>query len=86
MEERSTFIRKLPIPMEIKERYPLTKSVTKIKLERDEEIAKVFKGESDKFLLIIGFYWLASPVASHLLVRLEVTTNPHLEKEMEVRR
>ena len=54
MEERSTFIRKLPIPMEIKERYPLTKSVTKIKLERDEEIAKVFKGESDKFLLIIG--------------------------------
>ena len=54
MEERSTFIRKLPIPMEIKERYPLTKSVTKIKQERDEEIAKVFKGESDKFLLIIG--------------------------------
>ena len=54
MEERSTFIRKLPIPMEIKERYPLTKSVTKIKLERDEEIAKVFKGECDKFLLIIG--------------------------------
>lgn len=54
MEERSTFIRKLPIPMEIKERYPLTKSVTKIKLERDEEIAKVFQGESDKFLLIIG--------------------------------
>lgn len=54
MEERSTFIRKLPIPMEIKERYPLTKSVTKIKLERDEEIAKVFKGQSDKFLLIIG--------------------------------
>ena len=54
MEERSTFIRKLPIPMEIKERYPLTKSVTKTKLERDEEIAKVFQGESDKFLLIIG--------------------------------
>ena len=44
MEERSTFIRKLPIPMEIKERYPLTKYVTKIKLELDEEIAKVFKG------------------------------------------
>ena len=54
MEERSTFIRKLPIPMEIKERYPLTKSVTKIKLERDEEIAKDFQGESYKFLLIIG--------------------------------
>ena len=39
-----------------------------------------------KLALIIVFFWLASPVASHLLVRLETTTNPHLEKEMEVRR
>ena len=54
MEERSTFIRKLPIPQEIKERYPLTKEVTRVKLERDAEIARVFTGESDKFLLIIG--------------------------------
>ena len=54
MEERSVFIRKLPIPMEIKARYPLSESVTKIKKERDAEIASVFRGESDKFLLIIG--------------------------------
>ncbi len=54
MEERSIFIRKLPIPMEIKARYPLSESVTKIKKERDAEIASVFRGESDKFLLIIG--------------------------------
>ena len=39
-----------------------------------------------KLGLIIVFFWLASPVASHLLVRLEITTNPNLEKEMEVRR
>ena len=29
-------------------------AVKRIKLERDEEIAKIFKGESDKFLLVIG--------------------------------
>lgn len=54
MEQRSQFIRKLPMPVEIKEQYPLTETVKKIKAKRDEEIAKVFKGESDKFLLIIG--------------------------------
>lgn len=54
MEQRSQFIRKLPMPVEIKEQYPLTEAVKKIKVKRDEEIAKVFKGESDKFLLIIG--------------------------------
>ena len=54
MEERSIFIRKLPIPMEIKARYPLSEEIVKIKQERDREIAKIFTGESDKFLLIIG--------------------------------
>ena len=54
MEQRSQFIRKLPMPVEIKEQYPLTEAVKKIKVKRDEEIAKLFKGESDKFLLIIG--------------------------------
>lgn len=54
MEQRSQFIRKLPMPVEIKEQYPLTEAVKKIKVKRDEEIAKVLKGESDKFLLIIG--------------------------------
>jgi len=54
MEQRSQFIRKLPMPVEIKEQYPLTEAVKKIKEERDAEIAKIFKGESDKFLLVIG--------------------------------
>ena len=48
------FKRKLPMPVEIKEMYPLTESMKKIKEERDSEISKVFKGESDKFLLVIG--------------------------------
>lgn len=48
------FKRKLPIPQKIKEMYPLPEKYAKIKAERDVEIKKVFSGESDKFLLIIG--------------------------------
>ena len=48
------FIRKLPIPMDIKAQYPITPEIAKIKAARDEEIKRVFRGESDKLLLIIG--------------------------------
>lgn len=48
------FLRKLPIPMDIKAEYPLTVEMENIRDERAEEIKKVFLGESDKFILIIG--------------------------------
>ena len=48
------FHQKLPIPKEVKERYPLKEEVVQKKASRDAEIKKVFTGESDKFLLIIG--------------------------------
>lgn len=48
------FVRKLPIPKEIKEQFPIPEEVKKIKAERDAAIADVFTGKSDKFLLIIG--------------------------------
>lgn len=48
------FKRKLAIPMEVKEMYPLTGNMSKIKEERDSEIRKIFTGASDKLLLIIG--------------------------------
>ncbi len=48
------FFRKLPIPKEIKEEYPVDAKMAAVKAERDAEIKKVFAGESDKFLLIIG--------------------------------
>jgi len=48
------FIRKLPIPMDVKAMYPASDEMLKIKAERDEEIKKIFTGESDKFLLVIG--------------------------------
>ena len=49
-----TFKRKLPIPQEIKEMHPLSETVVSVKAKRDKEIADVFTGVSDKFLLIIG--------------------------------
>lgn len=48
------FVEKLPTPSQIREEYPMTEELTKIKAERDARIAKVFTGESDKFLVIIG--------------------------------
>ena len=48
------FRRKLPVPKEIKELYPLNDKIKAIKTERDAMIADVFTGKSDKFLLIIG--------------------------------
>ena len=48
------FLRKLPIPQEVKEAYPLTAEMEKIKAVRDAEIKSVFEGKSDKLLLIIG--------------------------------
>lgn len=48
------FYRKLPIPKEVKAQFPLTEEMKKCKEIRDEEIKKVFTGESDKFILVIG--------------------------------
>ncbi len=48
------FEKKLPIPADIKRQYPLSEELMKIKNARDAEIRKVFTGESDKFLVIIG--------------------------------
>ena len=44
----------LPDPDEIKKKYPASDKVTAIKQERDKEIADVFTGKSNKFILIIG--------------------------------
>lgn len=48
------FLRKLPTPQDIKNLYPLSAELASIKKHNDEEIQKVFKGESDKFILVIG--------------------------------
>ena len=48
------FRRKLPIPKEVKEMYPISEELVKIKEKRDNEIKAVFSGKSDKFILVIG--------------------------------
>lgn len=39
-----------------------------------------------KVALIVAFLWLASPVSSHLISRLEVVTNEELEKYCKIQK
>ena len=48
------FKRKLPTPQEVKQMYPIDEELMEIKRKNDEEIIKVFTGESNRFILIIG--------------------------------
>ena len=48
------FKRKLPVPKQIKEQYPLTAELARIKSKRDQAIGDVFTGKSDKMVLIVG--------------------------------
>ncbi len=48
------FIKALPTPEDIRSIIPMTDALKEAKKKRDAEIADVLKGNSDKFLLIIG--------------------------------
>ncbi|MBQ3230292.1 MAG: 3-deoxy-7-phosphoheptulonate synthase [Clostridia bacterium] len=48
------FFRKLPIPQQVKQDYPVTPEMAAVKEQRDNEIKAIFSGESEKFILIIG--------------------------------
>ena len=48
------FIRKLPIPLDTKEKYPISATAEASKVKNDAAIKAVFKGESNKMLLVIG--------------------------------
>ena len=48
------FYRKLPIPKEIKEEYPVTASLKAIRDASVAELKNIFEGKSDKFVLVIG--------------------------------
>ena len=48
------FYRKLPIPKEIKEQFPISAESQKALAARVDELRSVFAGESDKFILVIG--------------------------------
>lgn len=48
------FERKLAIPMEVKEMYPLTGDMANIVEKRDQEIKNILSGKDDRILAIIG--------------------------------
>ena len=48
------FLRKLPIPKDVKEEYPLSDELKKIVEKRDEELKNIFSGKDDRIVLIIG--------------------------------
>ena len=48
------FKRRLPIPKELKEMYPISEEGARAKQSNDAEIQKIITGESDKMLLVIG--------------------------------
>ena len=48
------FVTKLPTPAQIKEQYPISERIRKLKEQRDQEIQDVFTGKSQKFLAVIG--------------------------------
>lgn len=49
-----TINKALPDPAALKSQFPLPEKIRQIKAARDAEIAAVFRGESDKFLVIVG--------------------------------
>ena len=48
------FVRKMPLPQEIKRDYPVDKTVQIIKKTRDQEISNVITGKDSRLMLIIG--------------------------------
>ena len=48
------FYRKLPIPKDVKEQYPLTSAMEEIREKRAKTIEDIFTSKDDKFILIIG--------------------------------
>ena len=54
MRHNARFIRKLPIPMEIKKEFPLSQQVSATRLARVEEMRAILDGRDRRLMLIIG--------------------------------
>ena len=48
-------------------------------------VAEGFTFLSLKYVLVLVFLWAASPVSSHLIAKMEVSTNPDLQKQLPER-
>ena len=49
-----TINHELPLPEVLKSQYPLSLELKEVKKQRDEEIRRIFTGESDKFIVLVG--------------------------------
>ena len=54
MYNNLTFKRKLPIPKEIKEEFPVSPEVAALRAAQLKEMADIFEGKSNKLILVIG--------------------------------
>mgnify|MGYP001086122668 CR=1 FL=1 len=54
MQQNAKFIRKLPIPMDIKKEFPVTEEVAKVREARVEEMRAILDGRDSRLMLIIG--------------------------------
>lgn len=48
------FLRKLPTPKEIKEEFPLSIEIGRVKAQRDQSLRDIFEGKDGRLLLLIG--------------------------------
>ena len=54
MQQNAKFIRKLPIPMDIKKEFPVMEEVAKVREARVEEMRAILDGRDSRLMLIIG--------------------------------
>ena len=48
------FRRKLPIPKEIKEMYPINEAFARLREQKDKEVKDILSGQDDRLLLLVG--------------------------------
>ena len=53
MQQNAKFIRKLPIPMDIKKEFPVTEEVAKVREARVEEMRAILDGRDSRLMLIM---------------------------------
>ena len=54
MQQNARFIRKLPIPMDIKKEFPLSERVSAARAARVEEMRAILDGRDSRLMLMIG--------------------------------
>ena len=54
MQQNARFIRKLPIPMEIKKEFPITREIAEAREKRVEEMRAILDGRDKRLMLVIG--------------------------------